>query len=293
MASKERGATWDDAETEAVITIWAEDAIQAMLEGAKHNHRVFQKISDEMKARGYVRDPKQCREKIKKLRTQYKKVLDHNNRSGSGKKTWKFYSAMDEVLSVRASSRTPVLLKTSTLNSAATKDDDATSDNEEQYENQYSTQDEMDDEQSLNGSIASFFSEEPGGSRIAEVPAAEAPEVNIRPEKKIIIVKALDSIIKEFVKAQRRSDDPWMAAFKEQQESVQRHQQHQLNMIREIERNRLQAEERMRKQEQEHEMRLMQMMVQLMSQQPAQLQPLNPASPSSSFPNFSNYGPYE
>ncbi|XP_015238932.1 PREDICTED: myb/SANT-like DNA-binding domain-containing protein 2 [Cyprinodon variegatus] len=242
MASKDRGATWDDAETEAVIAIWAEDVIQEMLKGAKHNHKVFKIISDEMKVRGYDRDPKQCREKIKKLRTQYKKALDHNNTSGGGRKTWKFYGAMDKVLGLRASSRSPVLFSsTSSLNSAATKDDDATPDHQEQHE--YSAHDEMDDEQFL------------------------------------------DSTIMAFLKAQKHSHDLWMVAFKEQQESAQRHQ---LHMIQEMERNRLQAEERLRKQQQEHEMRMMQMIVQLMTRQPAQLQPLNPASPSTSVPNFSN-----
>ncbi|KAM4550636.1 uncharacterized protein V3H82_019722 isoform 1-T1 [Fundulus diaphanus] len=302
MASKERGATWDDAETEAVITVWAEDAIQAMLEGAKHNHKVFQKISDEMKVRGYDRDLKQCREKIKKLRIQYKKVIDHNNKSGRGRKSWRFYDAMDEVLGHRASSRPPLLLESSTLNTAATKDDDATSDHEEQPENLNSTRDEMDDELSMNGSIASFVSEEPGGSRVAEfpvdeTPAAEAHKVIVKTRRKSKLVKALDSTIEVFVNAQRHSDEHWLAAFKEQQESVQRHQQQQqeqhLNLIREVERNRLQADERLRKQEQEHEMRLMQMMVQQLPQQPAQLQALNPASHSTSFPNFSNYGPYQ
>ncbi|XP_035986778.1 general transcriptional corepressor CYC8-like isoform X1 [Fundulus heteroclitus] len=167
------------------------------------------------------------------------------------------------------------------------EDDDATSDHEEQPENLSSTQD------------ANFISEEPGGSRVAEftveTPAAEAHKVKTRRKSKL--VKALDGTIEAFVNAQRHSDERWLAAFKEQQESVQRHQQQQqeqhLNLIREVEINRLQAEERLRKQEQEHEIRLMQMMVQRLPQQPAQLQALNPPSPSTSFPNFSNYGPYQ
>ncbi|XP_021170969.2 myb/SANT-like DNA-binding domain-containing protein 2 [Fundulus heteroclitus] len=238
MASKQRGATWDDAETEAVITIWAEGAIQAMLEGAMHNQKVYQKISDEMKVRGYDQDPKQCREKIKKLRIQYKKVIDHSKKSGRGRTSWRFYDAMDEVLGHCASSRPPVLLESSTLNTAATMDDDATSDHEEQPENLNSTQAEMDDE--LSGSIASFVSEEPGGSRVAEfpvdeIPAAEAHKVNVKTRSKSKLVKALDSTIEAFVNAQRHSDERWLAAFKEQQESVQRNQQQQqeqhLNLI--------------------------------------------------------------
>ncbi|XP_038158979.1 uncharacterized protein LOC119795192 [Cyprinodon tularosa] len=213
MASKERGATWDDAETEAVIAIWAEDAIQAMLEGAKHNHKVFKKISDEI--------------------------------------TWKMM---------------------------------------QHEEHEYSTHDEMDDERSLNESIASCVSEEPGGSRIPEgpgddTPAAKAPESSVKRKRKSKTVKAIDSTIEEYIKAQKQSDDLWLAAFKEHEESIQRHQRH---MMQEMERNRFQAEEKQR----EHEMRMMQMMVQLLTQ-PAQLQPLNPASPSTSVPNFSTYGPYQ
>ena len=47
---------------------------------------------------GYKRTGVQCREKIKKLKSEYKKIKDNNSETGRGRKAWKFYSCMNEIL---------------------------------------------------------------------------------------------------------------------------------------------------------------------------------------------------
>ncbi|CAL8282369.1 unnamed protein product [Gadus morhua 'NCC'] len=44
---------------------------------------------------GYEKNTEQCRQKCKKLRAEYPKVNDHNNRRGVDRKMWKWFNIMD------------------------------------------------------------------------------------------------------------------------------------------------------------------------------------------------------
>ena len=74
-------SNWTNAEVLAIIDIWANVEIQGQLDGMRGNKRVFERISEEMAARGFTRSFKQCRNKIKWLKHEYKRVIDNNNRS--------------------------------------------------------------------------------------------------------------------------------------------------------------------------------------------------------------------
>lgn len=50
---------------------------------------------------GIVHSGKQRREKLKKLKQDYKKLKDHNNRSGSDRRTNKWYERLDALLGHR------------------------------------------------------------------------------------------------------------------------------------------------------------------------------------------------
>ena len=56
------------------VEIWGDDEIQAQLEGCKQNQDVFAKISSELSKEGYERTTQQCRDKIKKLKVDYRKL---------------------------------------------------------------------------------------------------------------------------------------------------------------------------------------------------------------------------
>ena len=80
---------WSEAATLKLIEIWGEDSIQAQLEGCKRNREVFKKYS--AKWAGYPRTEKQCRDKVKKLQRDYKKIKDNNNETGRDRKTFVFF----------------------------------------------------------------------------------------------------------------------------------------------------------------------------------------------------------
>ena len=51
---------WTNDEVAAIIDIWANVEIQGQLDGMRRNKKVYERISEEMSARGFVRTFKQC-----------------------------------------------------------------------------------------------------------------------------------------------------------------------------------------------------------------------------------------
>ena len=78
--------TWNKEETLKLIEIWGDGATRAQLEGCKHNQEVFDKIAKEQIEAGYMYQSsgKQCRDKIKKLKSEYRKVHDKRSTTGEG-----------------------------------------------------------------------------------------------------------------------------------------------------------------------------------------------------------------
>ena len=66
---------WTNDEVATIIDIWANVEIQGQLDGMRRNKKVYELISEEMSARGFVRTFKQCRNKIKWLKHEYKRVI--------------------------------------------------------------------------------------------------------------------------------------------------------------------------------------------------------------------------
>ena len=63
-----------------------------------------------MKEAGYERNFQQCRDKIKKLKVEYKKVKDKEKKTGEGKTKWEFFDGMYNILGDRPSTILPVVL---------------------------------------------------------------------------------------------------------------------------------------------------------------------------------------
>ena len=106
-------ATWSDAEVLCLIDIWADEEVQSLLESSRRNASIFERISREMNEAGYNKSATQCKEKLKKLRTKYKKLKDGHDISGTNRDNWPFYEKMDEVLGSRHSVQPPVTIDTS------------------------------------------------------------------------------------------------------------------------------------------------------------------------------------
>uniref|UniRef100_A0A3B3SI09 Myb/SANT-like DNA-binding domain-containing protein n=1 Tax=Paramormyrops kingsleyae TaxID=1676925 RepID=A0A3B3SI09_9TELE len=75
--------------------------IQRDLDGTTRNKKVFAVIPSRLEEMGHTRNTEQCRLKIKKLTQDYRKVKDHNNRSGADRKTNTWFEALDAVLGHR------------------------------------------------------------------------------------------------------------------------------------------------------------------------------------------------
>ena len=69
-------AAWSKEETLKLIEAWGDGAIRVQLEGCKHNQQVFDKIARDA---SYEHTGKQCRDKVKKLKGEYRKIRDKRN----------------------------------------------------------------------------------------------------------------------------------------------------------------------------------------------------------------------
>ncbi len=106
------GSNWSDEETLKLIEIWSEDGIQAQLEGCKRNKVIYDKIARQMTVAGFERTAEQCRDKVKKLKGEYRKIKDKHGKTGEGRKRWKFLEAMDTVLGNKPATKPPVVIDT-------------------------------------------------------------------------------------------------------------------------------------------------------------------------------------
>ncbi|XP_051556094.1 uncharacterized protein LOC127442256 [Myxocyprinus asiaticus] len=89
---------WSVNEVQTLLSLVAEERIHRELDGATRNEKVFREVSQLLAAHGYHRTYKQCREKLKKLKSDYRSIKDHNSRSGSNsEKKWKWFDQMDAI----------------------------------------------------------------------------------------------------------------------------------------------------------------------------------------------------
>ncbi|KAJ8395788.1 hypothetical protein AAFF_G00028350 [Aldrovandia affinis] len=96
---------WTVEETQILLNIWADSSVQQQLEGALRNEKVFRQIVTELAALNIYRSAKQVREKIKKLKQQYRSIKEHNEQGASCRKGGKWFEIMDSVLGARLGTR--------------------------------------------------------------------------------------------------------------------------------------------------------------------------------------------
>ena len=108
-----RGTILTDREIKALIALWGEGNVQDELDGAVRNKVVYEKIAQKLQEHGYHRDWKQCRDKIRNLKTKYKEIRDNNGETGRGRKYCKFFDEMDRILGHRPTSVPHVLFESS------------------------------------------------------------------------------------------------------------------------------------------------------------------------------------
>ena len=74
---------------------------------------MYENISSGLAKHGIICSANQCRDKIKKLKSSYKKAKDNNRKAGKGRAVWKFFDVMDRVLGHWLASQAPVVIDTS------------------------------------------------------------------------------------------------------------------------------------------------------------------------------------
>ena len=97
-------ASWSRSETLKLIEIRSEDNIQAQLEGCHRNREVYTRISRRMNEVGFQRTFEQCREKVKKLKKEYRRIKDrlHETEQGRSEEVeWPYFDQMDRILGHR------------------------------------------------------------------------------------------------------------------------------------------------------------------------------------------------
>ncbi|RXN22497.1 zinc finger and SCAN domain-containing 29-like protein [Labeo rohita] len=94
----EHSEKWTDCEVQALLSIYYSKDIQRGFASSKHNSKVYNNISVRLLQVGIHHSAKQCREKLKKLKQDYKKIKDNNNLNGSDQRTGKWYVSMDAIL---------------------------------------------------------------------------------------------------------------------------------------------------------------------------------------------------
>ncbi|XP_077452937.1 1-aminocyclopropane-1-carboxylate synthase-like protein 1 [Stigmatopora argus] len=97
----ERGSNWTDQEIVELLQLWSDESVQIELESSLRNQRVFDRIALILRDKGIFRTGDQCREKIKKMKLEYRRTKENHKL-----RPWKFYDVMDRVLANRPSSIT-------------------------------------------------------------------------------------------------------------------------------------------------------------------------------------------
>ncbi|KAF0041298.1 1-aminocyclopropane-1-carboxylate synthase-like protein 1 [Scophthalmus maximus] len=92
----ERGSNWTDPEIVELLQLWSDESVQIELESSLRNQRVFDRIAHILRDKGIFRTGDQCREKIKKMKLEYRRIKDNHKM-----RSWKFYDVMDRVLANR------------------------------------------------------------------------------------------------------------------------------------------------------------------------------------------------
>ncbi|KAL1005008.1 hypothetical protein UPYG_G00053330, partial [Umbra pygmaea] len=88
---------WSTEEVHTFLCLVAKESIQRELVKAIRNEKVYQELSQLMGTHGFQRSCRQCREKLKKLKSDYRSIKDSNGQKGSNRKTWKWFDQMDAI----------------------------------------------------------------------------------------------------------------------------------------------------------------------------------------------------
>lgn len=70
---------WGDGEVHVLLDIWGDKAILDKMDGTSRNSQIYKTIAKRMEDCGFTRTVNQIKYKMKNLKKEYRKYVDHNN----------------------------------------------------------------------------------------------------------------------------------------------------------------------------------------------------------------------
>ena len=89
---------WENRHVQMLICCWKENK-SFFGNGKSTKKEVFEKIATDFNAKSDLKvSGSQCLRKWAKLEAKQKEIVDHNNKSGNGTRTWKYYAQMEDCI---------------------------------------------------------------------------------------------------------------------------------------------------------------------------------------------------
>ena len=89
---------WEDRHVQLLICCWKENK-SFFGNGKSTKKEVFVKIASDFNTKSDLKvSGIQCLRKWAKLEAKQKEIADHNNKSGNGKRTWKYFTEMEDCI---------------------------------------------------------------------------------------------------------------------------------------------------------------------------------------------------
>ncbi|XP_041367612.1 DNA ligase 1-like [Gigantopelta aegis] len=269
-----RGSSWTDEETECLLNLWQENDVENQLDDPKRNNvSIYQMLSCKIKMHTLKRSFRECKKNLKI--------------SGNGRKFCKFYTKLNDILGQRPAS-SPVKLiesvnrkrtisciddsESDTLDDTEDKNidytellDDSNTDNKEPIastanDNVNSNINDRRNEESTDGEKEKKGDEEikESGKTKSKQHVKENKSSKIKPKKTRLEI-ALSTVMTAFADSNSKFETTLLALENKKTDA-------ELKRI-EIEKQRLESEERQKREEREHQYRMMQMIIGRMNAQ--------------------------
>ncbi|XP_074818769.1 zinc finger and SCAN domain-containing protein 29-like [Natator depressus] len=134
--NRKRAPAWTEREVLDLIAVWGEESVLSELHSKRRNAKTFQKISEAMRDRGYIRYATQCRMKLKELRQAYQKTKESNGHSGTEPQTCRFYTELHAILGGAVTTTPPLSVDSDDGVVSAMPEDFADGEDEEEEEDE-------------------------------------------------------------------------------------------------------------------------------------------------------------
>lgn len=79
VAADGASPAWTEAETVALVEVWAADDVQHSLKTCVHNSHIFAEIAEKMSGSGFPKTAEQCQSRMKRLKKTYRRCC-HSRR---------------------------------------------------------------------------------------------------------------------------------------------------------------------------------------------------------------------